>query len=295
MESRGAIRTTKTPREPDPLAAPRIDPRAVVSPEAKLGDDVTVGPFAVIEAGVVVGSGTRIWANAYLCTGTTLGRDNAVHMGAVLGHEPQDLAYRGAPTTLEIGDRNVFREGSQVHRGTAAGSRTVVGSDCFVMTNAHVAHNCEIEDGVILATGAVLGGHVRVGSRAFVSGNCVAHQHSRIGRLALLQGGTRVSRDVPPFVIATDLNRIRGLNLVGLRRAGLDANAIGALRRLYRALFLRRQNLKLARERLLEEEASRGGLSAESAELLAFIDASTRGICSAVPRGGSRPAETPEI
>lgn len=273
------------------MAAPQIDPRAVVSPDAVLGDDVTVGPFAVIEPGVVVGAGTRIGASAYLCTGTTLGRDNVVHMGVVLGNEPQDLAYRGAPTMLEIGDRNVFREGSQVHRGTAEGSRTVIGSDCFVMTNAHVAHNCEIADGVILATGAVLGGHVQVGARAFVSGNCVVHQHGRIGRLAMLQGGARMSRDVPPFLIVNDLNRIRGVNVVGLRRAGLDAAALAALRRLYRTLFLRRQNLKLARARLVQDEAARGGLSAESAELLAFIDASRRGICSAVPRGGARVAE----
>jgi UDP-N-acetylglucosamine acyltransferase len=267
------------------LAAPQIDPRAVVSPEAVLGDDVTVGPFAVIEPRVVVGPGTRIGANAYLCTGTMLGRDNVVHMGVVLGHEPQDLAYCGAPTTLEIGDRNVFREGSQVHRGTAEGSRTVVGSDCFVMTNAHIAHNCDVGDGVILATGAVLGGHVQVGARAFVSGNCVVHQHGRIGRLALLQGGARMSRDVPPFLIASGLNRIRAVNVVGLRRAGFDASSVAALRRLYRTLFFRRQNLTLARERLVREETARGGLSAESVELLAFIDASTRGICSAAPRG----------
>jgi UDP-N-acetylglucosamine acyltransferase len=280
-----AIPTTRTRREPDALAAPQIDPRAVVSPEAVLGDGVAVGPFAVIEPGVVVGAGTRIGANAYLCSGTTLGRDNVVHMGAVLGHEPQDLAYRGAPTTLEIGDRNVFREGSQVHRGTAEGSRTVVGSDCFVMTNAHIAHNCDVGDGVILATGAVLGGHVHVGARAFVSGNCVVHQHVRIGRLALLQGGARMSRDVPPFLIASALNRVRAVNVVGLRRAGFDASAIAALRRLYRTLFFRRQNLKLARERLVRDEAARDGLSEESTELLAFVDASTRGICSAAPRG----------
>ena len=273
------------------MGAPQIDPRAVVSPQATLGDDVVVGPFAVVEPGVVVGAGTRIWASAYLCTGTTLGRDNSVHMGAVLGHEPQDRAYRDAPTTLEIGDRNIFREGSQVHRGTAPGSKTLVGSDCFVMTNAHIAHNCQIEDGVILATGAVLGGHVRVGERAFVSGNAVVHQHSRIGRLALLQGGARISRDVPPFLIAGDLNRVRAVNVVGLRRAEVAAPSIAALRRLYRALFLGRRNLRLARERFVAEEAARGGLSSECRELLDFIQASTRGVCAGMPSGGARPAE----
>lgn len=270
------------------MAPPRIDPHAVVSPEAVLEEDVTVGPFAVIESGVVVGAGTRVWARAYLCGGTVLGRDNAVHIGAVLGHEPQDLAYRGAPSELIIGDRNVFREGCYVHRGTAEGSRTRIGSDCFLMTNSHVGHNCEIADGVILASGALLGGHVRVGARAFLSGNCMVHQHVRVGRLALVQGGGRMSRDVPPFAIATDLNRIRGLNLIGLKRAGYDAAVIAGLRRLYRALFLERQNLKLARERFVRAESARGGISPEAQEVLEFIESSRRGVCSPARRGDGR-------
>ena len=273
------------------MAPSRIDPRAVVSPEAKLGDDVTVGPFAVIEPGVVVGAGTRIEAYAYLCRGTVLGRDNAVHMGAVLGHEPQDRAYRGAPTALIAGDRNIFREGCYVHRGTAEGSQTTIGDDCFLMTNSHVAHNCDVGDGVILATGAVLGGHVQVGARAFLSGNCVVHQHVRVGRLALIQGGSRMSCDVPPFAITNDLNRVRGLNSTGLERAGFDPAAIAGLRRLYRALFAERRNLRLARERFLRDESERGGPSPEALEVLEFIASSQRGICSAAPRRRARPPE----
>lgn len=277
------------------MAPSRIDSRAVVSSEAKLGDDVTVGPFAVIEPGVVVGAGTRIEAHAYLCRGTVLGRDNAVHVGAVLGHEPQDRAYRGAPTALIVGDRNIFREWCSVHRGTAEGSQTTIGDDCFLMTNTHVAHNCDLGDGVILATGAVLGGHVRVGARAFLSGNCLVHQHVRIGRLALVQGGGRMARDVPPFAITTDLNRVRGLNSIGLKRAGFDPAAIAGLRRLYRALFAERRNLRLARERFLRDEVERGGPSAEALEVLEFIASSRRGVCSGVPRRAVRsPADDDE-
>lgn len=259
-----------------------------MSPEAELGDDVTVGPFAVIEPGVVVGAGTQVWAHAYLCRGTVLGRDNAVHMGAVLGHEPQDLAYRGAPTGLVVGDRNVFREGCTVHRGTAEGSRTTIGDDCFLMTNSHVGHNCALADGVILASGALLGGHVRVGARAFLSGNAVVHQHVRVGRLALVQGCGRMSADVPPFAIATDLNRVRGLNRTGLKRAGFDAAAIASLRRLYRALFLEPRNLRLAREEFLRDAAARGGPSPEALEVIEFIESSRRGVCRAAPRGHAR-------
>jgi UDP-N-acetylglucosamine acyltransferase len=257
-----------------------IDPRAIVSPGAEVGQGVEVGPFAVVEPGVSIGAGTRIGAHAYLCSGTSLGRDNVVHMGVVLGNEPQDLAYRGADTRLVVGERNVFREGCQVHRGTAEGSATVIGDDCYLMTNSHVAHNCTLGDQVILATGAVLGGHVTVGARAFVSGNVVIHQHVRIGRLAMLQGGCAVSRDVPPFLMAAiPRNLLAAVNVVGLRRAGFDRRAIAALRRAFRMLFARRQNLRLARERLLALESSSGGPTPEVQELLDFIDQAKRGVC----------------
>ena len=185
-----------------------------------------------------------------------------------------------APTRLVVGDRNVFREGCQVHRGTASGSETRIGSDCYLMTNSHVAHNCRLADGVIMATGAVLGGHVAVGEGAFVSGNVVVHQHVRIGRLAFLQGGCAVSRDVPPFLIASlPTNEVAAVNTLGLRRAGFDRQQMTALRRAFRMLFGRRVNLRLARDRLLASEAERGGPTAEVRELLDFIAESKRGVC----------------
>ncbi len=276
------------------MAAPRIDARAAVDPSAELGDDVVVGPFTVIEAGVVVGRGTRILAQAYLCRGTRIGRENVVHMGAVLGGEPQHRGYDGAPSGLVIGDRNVFREATQVHRSMSPEAPTRIGDECYLMTGSHVGHDCRVGDGVVLASGALLGGHVEVGSGAFLGGNAVVHQHVRIGRLALLQGGSAMSRDVPPFLIANGLNRVRGVNVVGLRRAGLDAAGIEALRRLYRELFRQRRNLRLARERLIAAEEERGGLSPEARELLAFIDASRRGVCSGPPAGGRARTEASE-
>lgn len=276
------------------MAAPRIDARAAVDPSAELAEDVEVGPFAVVEAGVVVGSGTRILAHAHLCAGTVLGRENVVHMGAVLGGEPQHRGYAGEPTGVVAGDRNVFREATQVHRSMSPGRPTRIGHGCYLMSGSHVGHDCRVGDDVVLASGALLGGHVEVGSGAFLGGNAVVHQHVRVGRLAMLQGGSAVSRDVPPFLIAAEVNRVRGVNVVGLRRAGLDAGAIQALRRLYRELFRQRRNLRLARERLLAAEEARGGLSAEARELLAFIDASSRGVCSGPPARGGAPAEAPE-
>jgi len=245
-----------------------------------LADGVQIGPFAIVEPGVVIGARCRIWAHAYLCSGTTLGADNVVHIGAVVGHEPQDRSYQGAPTRLEIGDRNVIREGCQLHRGTAPGSATVIGNDCYLMSNAHVAHNCRVEDGVIMATGAVLGGHVSVGERAFLSGNVLVHQHTRVGRLTMLQGGTAVSQDVPPFFMTRHgTNALAGINVIGLRRAGFDRARIAAIRRAYRTLFMNRANLRLARERLLEGEREHGGPTDDVRELLDFIASAKHGVC----------------
>jgi UDP-N-acetylglucosamine acyltransferase len=265
---------------PDAPQPPRVDPRAVVSPEAVLGEGVEIGPFAVVEAGVVIGARTRIWAHAYVCSGTTLGSDNAVHMNAVIGHEPQDKGYSGAPTRIEIGDRNVIREGCQLHRGTAPGSATVIGSDCYFMGNAHVAHNCRVGDGVVLANNTALGGHASVAERAFLSANVLIHQHTRVGRLAMLQGGTAVSQDVPPFCLTRlGTNALAGINAVGLRRAGFDRTRSAAIRRAFRTLFASRSNLRAARERLLEEESARGGVTADVQEMLDFIAAAKHGVC----------------
>ncbi len=256
----------------------------LVSPEAEIGPDVTVGPFSVVEAGAVIGAGTRIGAQSYVCRGTTLGRDNVVHMGVYLGDEPQDRGYEGAPTRVVIGDRNVFREGTTVHRGTTEGSETRIGNDCFFMANSHVAHNCVVGDGVFLANGALLGGHAEVGDRAFLSGNTAVHQHVRVGKLALLQGVSAASRDVPPFCIVVGVNVLRGVNVVGLRRAGLDRQRIAAVRQAYRSLFFGRPNLGRARAELRAELERTDAMTPELLELFAFLDRGRNGFCAADPR-----------
>src|SRR5262249_34085380 len=150
---------------------------------------------------VEVGARTRVMAHVVLLGRTIIGADNVIHPGAVLGDEPQDLKYAGAPTGLRVGDRNVVRESCELQRATAPDTWTVVGNDNYFMTRTHIAHNCVVGDQTIVATGAMLAGHVTVGDQAFISGNCVVHQYTRVGRLAIMRGLSRASRDVPPFSI----------------------------------------------------------------------------------------------
>jgi len=256
-----------------------IHPTAVVDPRAEIDATADVGPYVVIEGPVRIGPRTRVMAHAFLTGDTAMGADNVVHPGAIIGHEPQDLAYRGAPTGLRIGDRNVIREHAEIHRATQEGTVTVVGSENYLMSHAHIAHNCRVGDRIIICSGALVAGHVEVADQAFVSGNCVVHQHVRIGRLAILRGLSRTSRDVPPFSIMDGTHTVRGLNRVGLRRAGFDRVRMRALQDSFRILFRTRQNLREALARVEAEIRSD-----DVAELLAFIRASKRGVAMG-PRG----------
>jgi UDP-N-acetylglucosamine acyltransferase len=251
-----------------------VHPTAIVDASAQIDPTAEIGPFVVVEGPVVVGRGTRIMAHAVLKGHVTLGRDNVVHPGAVIGDVPQDLGYGGGESFVRIGDRNVFREHTQVHRGTKPGSETVLGNDNFLMTNAHVAHNCKLGDKVVLATGATLGGYVEVGDQAFISGNCVVHQFVRVGRLAILRGLSRTSRDVPPFCVMDGTHTVRGINRVGLRRAGFSPERIRCLQRAYVTLFRSRRNLAVALQELENQPCSE-----EVQELIAFIRQSRRGVC----------------
>jgi UDP-N-acetylglucosamine acyltransferase len=242
-----------------------IHPTAIVDPRAEIDPTAEVGPFVVVEGPVVVGPGTRILAHGFLTGDTRIGRDNVIHVGAVIGHEPQHLGYTGAPTALRIGDRNVFREHSEVHRGWQEGSATTIGDDNYVMSQGHIGHDCRLGDRNILASGALLGGHVELVEQVFVGGGAVVHQHVRVGRLALLRGLTRVSRDVPPFCVASFTNAVSALNAIGLRRAGLPAARIRALRRAFARLFHGRHNLRHGRDRAGAGDArSRGAAGVQS-------------------------------
>jgi UDP-N-acetylglucosamine acyltransferase len=257
-----------------------IHPTAVVDPRAEIDLSAEIGPHVVIEAGVRIGARTRVMAGAFLTGRTEIGADNVIHPHAVLGDEPQDLAYTGAPTGLRVGNGNVFREHVEVHRGTQPGSWTEIGDGNYLMTHAHVAHNCRVGHRTIMATGAALGGHVVLEDQAFVSGNCVVHQHCRVGRLSIMRGLSRSARDVPPFAIVDYTHVVRGLNRVGLRRAGFDRARIAALATAFRILFRVRTNLRQAVARV-EAEVS----SPDVDYLLAFVRDSRRGVAMGPPAG----------
>ena len=254
-----------------------IHPTAVVDPRAEIHPDAELGPYAVVDGPAKIGAGTRLWPHAVVLGWTELGEDNQVHSGAVLGDAPQDLSYKGAKSFLRIGNRNVFREGVQVHRGTEAETTTVIGDDNFLMANSHVAHNCRLGNRIILTNNAVIGGYVEIGDRAVLSASCAVHQFVRIGQVAIMRGMSATSRDVPPYAIIDWQHTVRGLNVVGLRRAGFDETRIRALKNAFQMLFRKRRNLGAA---VKELESAVGHPSSDVAELLEFIRSSRRGVCA---------------
>ncbi|HVO92543.1 MAG TPA: acyl-ACP--UDP-N-acetylglucosamine O-acyltransferase [Terriglobales bacterium] len=253
-----------------------IHPTAVIDPRAEIHPNAEIGPYVVIEGTAKIHSGTRVMAHAVVTGWTEIGVDNEIHAGAVLGDAPQDKAYRGQETYLKIGDHNVIREYTQIHRGTAPGSSTIIGNDNYLMATSHVGHNCQLGDNIILANGALLGGYVEVGNNVFLSGNCVVHQFVRIGEFALLRGLSGTSRDVPPYAIMDWQHTVRGVNVVGLKRAGFDEKRIRRIRDAFRVLFRKGRNLALAVKELEESSKANTDVSA----LLDFIKSSKRGVCA---------------
>jgi len=256
-------------------------PTAVIDARATVAGDADIGPYVVIDGPVRVGRRTRIAAHATLMGWTEIGADNIVHSGAVIGDTPQDLAFTGAESYVRIGDRNVIREQVQIHRGTKPGSATVIGNDNYLMATSHVGHNCRIGDHVLLTNGAMLGGYVHVEDQAIISGNCTVHQFVRIGRLAILRGLSRTSRDVPPFCVMDGTHTVRAINRVGLRRAGFTAPQIRALQNAFSRLFRRAVNLRKAIAELETEP-----VSTEVRYLIDFIRAAKRGVCFGPRAGG---------
>ena len=251
-----------------------VDPTARLAPDADLAPDVEVGPGVIIDGPSRIGAGTRILAHAYIGPYTTIGAGNLIGFGAVIGYEPQDYAFQGEESYTIIGDHNIIREYVTIHRGTKPGSATRVGNHNFLMALSHLAHNTQVGNHVVVVNGALVGGYVELADRAFISGNCVIHQFCRVGTLALMRGGARTSRDVPPYSIIDCDHIVRGVNLVGLKRAGFTGDQITPLRQAFRLLFARRGNLSRDLERV-EAEVPR---TPEVAHLLDFIRSSERGV-----------------
>jgi UDP-N-acetylglucosamine acyltransferase len=252
----------------------RIHPTAVVCADAVLADNVEVGPYVVIEGRVVIGPDCILRPHVTLCGPLSMGPGNLVFPGAVLGERPQHLKYNNEPTSIEIGDHNVFRENVTVHRGTTHSRITRIGNHNYFMVNAHVAHDCQVGNRCIFANGALLGGHCVVEDNVYLSGNCAVHQFVRIGRLALLSGVSATTKDIPPFVIQQNIDTVVGVNVVGMRRAGLSHAQIDAVREAFRVIFRANMVLPAALAHLDQELGHVDVVQ----ELVRFLRQSHRGI-----------------
>ena len=251
----------------------RIHPSAILDPDVELGTDVTIGPYCVLRGPCRIGDRSTLFERVSIAPGVIMGEDNRIHMGAVIGHEPQDHAFQGAVTTTRIGNGNEIREYATIHRATKEGTETRIGDHNLLMAQSHVAHNCQLGDRIILANGALLAGYVTVENQVFVSGAVLIHQFVRIGRLSLLRGGARTSRDVPPFCIIDGTHTVRTLNRIGLRRAGYSGREIADLRANFRKIF---QNRSLDRSFITRLLTEGDPLTREMAK---FILESKRGVC----------------
>lgn len=258
------------------MAESRIHPTAIVDPKAEIDASVEIGPYSVVESGVTIGPGTRLGPHVHIQGRTTIGRDNLIGTHAMLGHAPQHVAYRGEPRDLRIGDRNQIREFVSIHRAFEEGASTIIGDDCMFMAFSHIGHDCHVGNGVIIVNNSSIGGHAIIGDRAFISGTTGIHQFVRIGRLAFVGGIIKVTQDVPPFLMVDGAPpRIRALNSVGLRRAGLPAESQKDLRRVFKQLYLTPQPIRHA---IASLDAST--LTPEARELIAFYEGGKRGTVS---------------
>ena len=253
-----------------------IDSRAIVSPKAELADGVTVGPFAVIEDGVRIGKGTWVGPHAVITGQTTIGEDNKIYQFASIGAAPQDLKYKGEPTALQIGDRNVFREFTTMNRGTQQGGGvTIIGSDNLFMCYTHVAHDCHVGSKCVMANYATLGGHVHLGDWVIMGGYSGIHQFTKVGAHAFLGNNAAVTRDVPPYIMAVGSPAVpHSINSEGLKRRGFTPEQIRNLKNAYRVLY--RSDMKLADA--VAELKSRTATQPELKIFVDFIGESTRSL-----------------
>lgn len=263
-----------------------IHPTAIVGTGARLADTVTVGPFTTIEDDVIVGAHSSIGPHCRIDNGARIGEHVSIHQGAVIATAPQDLKYAGEKTECHIGDHTTIREYCTVNRGTTYSYRTSVGKNCFLMAYAHVAHDCQVGDHVILANAVQLGGHVVIGERAIIGGLSAIHQFVHVGPHVMVQGTVGVGKDVPPYSLAgRHPARFEGLNVIGLRRRGFTPETILALEHVYHVLYFSSLNVSQALAQLKQEDSP----IPEVRAVVHFVEHSARGIVSAWRnRGGAK-------
>jgi UDP-N-acetylglucosamine acyltransferase len=252
-----------------------VAPTARIHPEAVIGPGVRVGEFCVIESDVIVGAGCLLEPYVYIKRWTTMGERNEISAGTVLGTDPLDKGFTGERSYLRIGNDNKIREHYTISRGTAPESVTAIGDGNYIMTSGHIAHNCTVGSQTVIASCALLAGYVDLEDQAFISGGVVVHQYSKIGRLAMIGGNTRVNSDVPPFFLYAGHDvTAKGLNIVGLKRAGYKASDVSILKKAYQLLYRSGLKLQDALARIESEIPT-----PETLHLVQFVRKSERGIC----------------
>jgi UDP-N-acetylglucosamine acyltransferase len=251
-----------------------IHSTAIINPGAEISSDVEIGPHVVVEGNVKIGPRVKIWANAYICEFTEIGEDSEIHMGAVIGHLPQDLSFKKKRSRLIIGDRNIIREYVTIHRGSQEDSTTFIGNDNFLMGFVHIGHNCKLGNNIVIANAVALGGYVEVEDRVFISAYTGVHQFVRIGAIAMISGQARTSKDVPSYMLQKGESTIYGLNVIGLRRAGFSQDVRNKIKKAHKILYLSGNRLSQA-----IEEMEKADLGKEVQHLIDFLKKeSKRGI-----------------
>lgn len=255
-----------------------IHPTAIIDKEAHVPNDAQIGPYVVIEGHVVLGIGVRVWQGATISGAygkTEVGDNCEIHMGAVVGHMPQDLHYdRKIKSCLKIGSRNIIREYATIHPSKVEGGSTILGDDNYIMAQAHIGHDCVVKNNTVICNGTLLAGHAVVEDGVFISGNTAIHQFSKIGTLAMIGGLARVNKDVPPYMVLEGDSEICGINIVGLRRAGIDSTSRLKIKEAYKILY--RSGLSVPHA---VEELKKIGRSIYVKNIIDFIADSKRGIC----------------
>lgn len=253
----------------------KISPLAYIDPEAQIGENCEIGPFCFIDKNVIIGSDNVLMNSVTLLNGTRLGNQNVIFPGAVIGAVPQDLKFKGEESTVEIGNENRIRENVTIHRGTASKGKTVVGNNNLIMENAHIAHDCVFGSGIIMGNSSKLAGEVTIDDNAILSATVLVHQFCRIGGYTMVQGGSRTSQDIPPFIIGgKEPIAYAGLNIVGLRRRRFDPKVIEDIHNAYRLIY----NSHLTVQEALEQITYELPVGKEVQYIVDFIRSSKRGI-----------------
>lgn len=258
-----------------------IHPTALIAEDATIAEDCRIGPYAVVESGVVLGPGCTLAAHAVIRRGTKLGASVQVDSFCVVGGDPQSIGFdTSKESRVIVGDRVILREGVTIHRPETEGAETVIGNECFLMAQSHVAHDCQLGEGVVLANNVMLAGHVQLGDRCVLGGGAAVHQFCRIGEFAMIAGNATITYDVPPFLMAAERNRAHGLNLVGLRRGPFDAATIADLKCCYRAVFFGGGNLR--KKAAKASAAGECGTTPAGQKFLSFFAGGKRGFVQSI-------------